>query len=70
MLNVTIDNLRPNDILDMVHMLKREGYQQGVDFDYAYYPEISDSFSKTRSRHTIFSFYNEHLGMMFKLKHG
>jgi hypothetical protein len=51
----------------LVQQLRDQGYQQGVDFDFAYHPEMYDGFTHGRQRYTNFMFYDEHLAMIFRL---
>ncbi len=72
MITVTILDERIDSVLDIVHKLKKDGYEQGKDFDFAYHQPTYDTFGHeppTRRR-TVFSFYDEQLGMMFKLRYG
>ena len=47
--------------MEIGHELRSMGWVQGVDFDYAYYPEKYDSFSHGPivKRHSRFTFYND-----------
>lgn len=58
-------------VLAIVRLLRQDGYMQGVDFDFRFIPEQHDSFSyqSVVQKHTIFSFYDEELAMMFTLKY-
>jgi ribulose bisphosphate carboxylase small subunit len=70
-ITVTLTEFNLTDILEQVSELRRQGYQQGVDFDFAYYPEKfenNNSFAgKIQERTLDFVFYDEHLALLFKL---
>ncbi len=74
MLKVVLTNFTISDILDTVDGLRKEGYKQGVDFDFSYHPEKfegNNSFAgKIQERSLEFTFYDEQLGLLFKLKQG
>lgn len=74
MLKVVLTDFTLSDILEKVNDLRRQGYQQGKDFDFAYYPEKfenNDSFQgKIQERTLEFTFYDEHLGLLFNIKNG
>jgi hypothetical protein len=57
--------------LGIVRMLRNDGYVQGTHFDFAFNPTKTDEFSyhNISNRHTIFTFYDEELAMMFALKY-
>lgn len=67
MITVRIEDKKIDYIMSLVEQLRKQGYQQGIDFDFAYFPEMADSFSRDRQRYTDFMFYDEHLAMIFKL---
>jgi hypothetical protein len=74
MITVTLEDKNINDVLDIVHSLRRDGYQQGTDFDFAYHPNPIDYdatgiIDYERKKYTEFHFYDEHLAMMFKLRY-
>lgn len=58
-------------VLSMVRLLRQDGYVQGIDFDFRFIPEQHDNFSYEPivRKHTIFTFYNKELAMMFALKY-
>jgi hypothetical protein len=72
MLKVEWTNFTISDVLETVGKLRKEGYQQGKDFDFAYFPEKleSDDFSYTvkEDRRVEFTFYDDELAFLFKLK--
>ena len=61
-------------MLEIVYSLRAQGYKQGVDFDFTYTPEKfnnNNSFEeKIQERKLEFTFYDEQLGLVFKLQHG
>mgnify|MGYP003349611603 CR=1 FL=1 len=68
MIEVTIEDLPPNEVIEIVRELRSSGLVQGQDFDFRYvrpeWSEIGDI-----ERHTVFSFYNEKYGTFFALKY-
>jgi hypothetical protein len=74
MLKVVLKDFTISDILVTVDGLRKEGYRQGIDFDFAYNPEKfeeNDPFKgKIQERSLEFTFYDEQLGLLFKLKQG
>jgi len=54
---------------DIVHELRSQGYQQGVDFDFAYYQSQWDDMIGEIPKHTKFIFYNSALSSWFALKY-
>lgn len=67
MLTVRIDEKRIDYIMSLVNDLRNKGYRQGIDFDFSYHPEMSDSFTRSEMRYTDFMFYDEQLALIFKL---
>lgn len=74
MLKVVLTDFTLSDILEKVDALRKEGYKQGKDFDFAYYPEklANDNFTydKIQERKLEFTFYDNELALIFKLKNG
>lgn len=69
--NVDIVDLELDKILELVRRLRSEGLVQGKDFDFRYHPPNSSLFNDVyEPRRAVFIFYDEHIGMLFKLKHG
>jgi hypothetical protein len=61
------------EILSMVQELKDKGLQTGRDFDFAYYPPVSDeyNFSTVSDRYTVFTFHTDlgkKYGSLFALR--
>lgn len=70
MIEVKVDfNL--DRVLDLVRGLRKDGYTQGTHFDFRFVPRQDDNFSYTNivDKHTVFTFYDEELAMMFALKY-
>ena len=65
---VRLDHLPANEILELVGQLKKQGYCQGSDFDFAYHQSHWDGMIGEIPRHTVFTFYNEQLATWFALK--
>lgn len=59
-----------NEIMEIVHELRGQGYVQGVDFDFSYSPHKWDGFTLTSTRFTKFTFYKEKYATLFALKYG
>lgn len=68
---VNIEDLTVNETMEIVYELRRQGYIQGVDFDFAYYPEVMNNFSgdPLRFKHAVFTFYVEKYATLFALKY-
>lgn len=71
----TVTKININDelvgpIIDLVRDLKNQGYQQGIDFDFAYCPpQWNDFTGESVARHTVFTFYKDELASWFSLKY-
>lgn len=71
MIKVKLEDIPPNDIMDIVNELKELGWKQGVDFDWSYNKPLFDSeWNLSRPKNTVFTFYNEKYGTWFALKYG
>ncbi len=74
MLKVVLKDFTINDILVTVDSLRKDGYRQGIDFDFAYHPEKFEENNifagKIQERSLEFTFYDEQLGLLFKLRQG
>ena len=68
MTEVDILHLSANDATDIVRELRSQGYQQGVDFDFAFHQSRWDEMTGDIPRHTVFTFYNNNLSSWFALK--
>jgi hypothetical protein len=58
-----------NNATDIVRELRSQGYQQGVDFDFAYHQSRWDDMTGEVPKHTKFTFYNNVLSSWFLLKY-
>jgi len=71
MLTVTLTEFTLGEVLETIADLRAQGYKQGVDFDFTYYPEKVESddfvYHTKQQRKLEFTFYNEHLGLIFQL---
>jgi hypothetical protein len=63
--------MRADRTLELVKMLRAEGYVQGVDFDFAHEIPRWDYFSDEpiEKPYTQFTFYNDHVAFIFQLKY-
>lgn len=69
-IEVTIKHLIPTEIMSIVHTLRDMGYEQGIDFDFAYTPEKIETFGTNNyHRFTTFIFYDEKYATWFRLKY-
>lgn len=70
MTNVIIEELNVTKVLEIITELRKMGWVQGVDFDFAYHKELWDEFSSEPiiERHTIFTFYNDSNASYFMLR--
>lgn len=57
-----------NEVLTIVHDLKKQGLVQGTDFDFEYHPSKWDGFSSEEPAYTLFKFYKEKWASWFALK--
>jgi hypothetical protein len=64
-------SMRAERTLELVKMLRAEGYVQGVDFDFAHEIPRWDYFSHEPAEkpYTQFTFYNDHVAFIFQLKY-
>lgn len=59
-----------NRILEIVDDLRSQGYRQGIDFDFSYFPYQYDQFTGDETlAYTEFLFYNTALSSWFALKY-
>ncbi len=63
-------NYKLDKVIEIVYNLRKQGLQQGVDFDFAHYQSKWDDMIGEIPRETIFTFYNDEQAMMFALKYG
>jgi hypothetical protein len=69
LISVELFDLTANEATDIVHELQRLGYQQSVDFNFAYHPGRWDEMTGEIPRRTAFTFYSDALATFFKLKY-
>jgi len=71
MIEVKLIDIMPNEAMDIVKELRKQGYAQGIHFDFEYHkPEILvDSYEAVYNRYTIFKFYKEELATWFSLRY-
>jgi hypothetical protein len=68
---VIVYDRTPTAILEIVHELREQGYEQYKDFNFAYHASTMDTFgyeAPTR-RFTVFTFYTEKYATLFSLKY-
>lgn len=72
MIEVKVNDLSPNDAIEIVRELRSNGLEQGKDFDFEYHNAQWDNFSHDPvvNKHTIFTFYAERYATLFALKYG
>jgi hypothetical protein len=68
MITVTITDKEPNEVLEIVHQLRREGMIQGQDFDFAFKQSQWDEMIGEIPKHADFMFHTEQLASWFSLK--
>jgi hypothetical protein len=69
MTEIKIDR-KLDKIIEIVYNLRKDGLEQGVDFDFAYHQSKWDEMIGEIPTQTIFTFYNDEQAMMFALKYG
>jgi hypothetical protein len=76
MTKVELYNIDMSSMLNIVYNLRHTGYVQGVDFDFAYFPEklswggADDPFDRIiQTRRVEFYFSDEQAALIFKLKY-
>ena len=71
MKEVRILDWLPSEVMDVVRELRKMGYIQGIDFDFAYNkPEIIvDDIQAVYNRYTVFTFYKDELATWFALRY-
>lgn len=63
--------MRADKTLELVKMLRDQGYTQNVDFDFAHHIPRWDHFSyePVEKPYTTFTFYNDQIAFLFQLRH-
>lgn len=70
MIEIKIYNKDPNAVMEIVRDLRKSGWVQGKDFDFAYNkPTFDDQWHEVEPRHTIFTFYVDKYATVFSLKY-
>ena len=60
-----------NTTLDIIYELRKHGWVQGVDFDFAYFkPEYDDFSYEPIRRRAVFTFYDDSNASYFILRWG
>lgn len=69
MIKVRIERDNPNDVIELVRELRKRGYTQGIDFDFAFVPVEIDQkdYHIINKKHTMFMFYKEEIASWFIL---
>lgn len=72
MKSVTLHGLDISECLGVVNDLRNQGYVQGTDFDFEYYPKKTseDVWDSVIPRHTVFYFYSDSNATYFALRWG
>jgi hypothetical protein len=70
-IEVKLIDVTPIEAMDIVRELRKNGYAQGIDFDFAYHKPKYDDFSyePVYNRYTEFTFYKEELATWFALRY-
>lgn len=68
MITIVVKEKTPNEIVDIVRELKKEGLTTGKDFDFAFHQRRWDPMIGDVKGFTDFIFYNEKLATWFVLK--
>jgi len=68
MIALRVFDIKPNEVLEIVHQVKQQGYKQGIDFDFAHF-QAKISIDGVERRYTNFMFYNEKLATYFALRY-
>ena len=71
MIKAKISNITVDQVLELVHELRRSGLVQDSDFSFSYSPTSYDGFSyfDDTKPHAEFIFHNEKKAELFLLKH-
>lgn len=70
MIVVTVELLQPNEIMEIVRELRKQGLDQGTDFDFSYEPQEYDPISgHHKPRATKFMFHSEKYATLFAIKY-
>jgi hypothetical protein len=71
-MDVKINNLSPNDSIEIIRDIREQGLVQGKDFDFAYHQTTWDkvNYQMIEPEHTVFKFHNDKWATWFSLKYG
>jgi hypothetical protein len=80
MTEITINNCNASATMDIVYSLREQGWQQGIDFEFRFYPagepklmdhnlDNGDYTYTVQPAHVIFEFYDSSHATMFALKY-
>ena len=71
MKEVRIEELMPNEVMDIVKEIRKMGYVQGIDFDFEYNKPVYDYLNPENdyNRYTIFRFYKDEIATWFALRY-
>ena len=69
MISVTLKNIDPNRVMDIVRELRQQGLVQSKDFDFAYYQSRWDEMIGEIPTSAVFSFYTEKYATLFAIKY-
>lgn len=69
--SVEIPHLKPDEVMQIVRDLRKQGLVQGQDFDFSFHQAHYDIFSHEppTPRYTVFTFYVEKHATFFALKY-
>lgn len=72
MIDVAIHDIDIHRTLEIVNELRKTGWKQGVDFDFAYHKAYYDNFSyeAVTPKKVVFTFYNDINASYFMLRWG
>jgi hypothetical protein len=68
MKQIKIKDKDPNEIMEIVRSLRKQGMVQGKDFDFAYNKSCWDEMVGEIPRYTLFTFYVDKYATMFVLR--
>jgi len=70
-IQVRVDNVDPNQTMEIVRELRAQGLVQGTDFDFAYYQACQnyDGEWDSKTKHAVFKFHTEKYATLFAIKY-
>jgi len=69
LISVTLKNIDPTRVMDIVRELRQQGLMQSKDFDFAYYQSRWDEMIGEIPTSAVFSFYTEKYATLFAIKY-